>query len=93
MLDALAVWSFPADKVAVALNGLGTELQFQQLRDLPCRKLILATDMDEAGLKARKRIRTNVKNKLVTEYIWDVHVAKDINDMTPEYFNQLEEVF
>lgn len=47
MLDALTAWGY--GKPALALNGLGTELQFKQLRSLPCRKIILATDADSAG--------------------------------------------
>ena len=87
MFDALTCWVY--GKFAVALNGLGNDLQFKQLRELPCRELILATDMDEAGLKARDRIKRNVKNKMIYEYRWDLNVAKDINDMTEDYFKSL----
>ena len=90
MLDALTCWVY--GKYAVALNGLGNELQFQQLRNLPCRKLILATDSDDAGMKARKRIRANVKNKIITEYILP-EGKKDINELICEEFNKLEEIF
>lgn len=88
MLDALTCWVY--GKYAVALNGLGTDLQFKQLRELPCRKLILATDNDEAGMKARGRIRKNVTNKLITEYILPKG-KKDINELTKEEFLSLEE--
>lgn len=91
MLDALTCWVY--GKYAVALNGLGNERQFRELRDMPCRKLILATDADGAGMRARQRIRNNVKNKLITEYVWDKNTAKDINDMSKEMFDKLEEVF
>ena len=91
MLDALTCWQY--GKYAVALNGLGNERQFRELRDMPCRKLILATDADEAGMTARKRIRKNVKNKLISEYRWDLSKAKDINDMDFDMFNALEETF
>lgn len=91
IIDALTCWEY--GKYAVALNGLGTALQFQQLSSAPCRKYIIATDMDEAGLQARKKIASGIKNKIITEYIWDISIAKDINDMTREYFNSLEEVF
>ena len=74
------------------MNGLGNELQFKQLRNLPCRKLILATDNDEAGMKARKRIRANIKNKIITEYILP-YGKKDINELSKEEFDRLEEVF
>ena len=90
MIDALTCWQY--GKYAVALNGLGDELQFKQLRDLPCRKLILATDNDEAGIKARKRIRKNVGNKIITEYIFPKG-KKDINELSKEEFYNLEEVF
>lgn len=91
MIDALTCWVY--GRYAVALNGLGNDLQFKQLNNMPCRKFILATDMDEAGLKARERIKKALKNKLVTEYVWDVNVAKDINDMDKDYFDKLTEIF
>lgn len=91
MLDALSFWT--VGKCAVALNGLGNELQFKQLRELPCRKIILATDMDERGLAARKRIRQNIQNrKIVTEYIFPKG-RKDANECTKEELMNLEEVF
>ena len=92
MLDALTCWVY--GKYAVALNGLGNDLQFKQLIELPCRKIILATDMDERGLNARNRIKRNLRHtKIVSEYLWDVNVAKDINDMDKETFINLSEFF
>lgn len=94
MLDALAFWV--AGKYAVALNGLGNELQFKQLRELPCRKLILATDNDKRGLEARERIRQNVKNKLITECVFPTD-RKDANECLVkdgvESLQNLEEIF
>ena len=91
MLDALSFWTI--GKFACALNGLGNELQFKQLRELPCRKIILATDMDERGLAARKRIRLNIQNrKIVTEYIFPKG-RKDANECTKEELMNLQEVF
>ena len=87
MFDALTCWVY--GKYAVALNGIGTELQFKQLRNLHARKLILATDMDKAGLNARQRIRDNVNNKVITEYFWDK--PKDINAMSKDQFLNLHE--
>ena len=90
MLDALSFWT--VGKYAVALNGLGTELQFKQLRELPCRKIILATDMDERGLDARKRIKANMKNtKIVSEYFFPKG-RKDANDCTKEELRNLHDV-
>lgn len=91
MIDALTCWVY--GKPAVALNGLGTDSQFRILRQFPCRKYILALDMDSAGIRARKRVTAALYNKLVTEYVWNVEEAKDINDMDAEMFNNLEEVF
>lgn len=90
MLDALTAWVY--GKPALAMNGLGNELQFKQLRELPCRKLILATDNDEAGLKARTRIRQNVKNKLITEYEFP-QGKKDLNELDFTEFENLLEIF
>ena len=90
MLDALTAWVY--GKFAVALNGLGNELQFKQLRELQCRKLILATDNDEAGMKARKRIRKNVRNKLITEYTLP-EGKKDLNELEYTEFTSLQESF
>lgn len=90
MLDALACWVY--GKYAVALNGLGTSLQYEQLSNLPCRKLILATDNDSAGRAARTRLRIKIKNKLITEYLIP-DGKKDINDLSKEEFDNLKEVF
>lgn len=90
IIDALTCWVY--GKYALALNGLGTELQFEQLRKLPCRKLIIATDNDSAGLKARERIKKNVKNKILMQYVFPEN-RKDINDLSKEEFDNLKEIF
>lgn len=89
MIDAITCWVY--SKYAVALNGLGNDLQFKQLKHMPNRKFILATDMDKAGQSARSRLKKQLSNKLVSEYIWDVNMAKDINDMSQEQFLNLKE--
>lgn len=91
MLDALSFWT--VGKYAVALNGLGNELQFKQLRELPCRKIILATDMDGKGIEARGRIRKKIEDvKIVKEYIFPIG-RKDANECTKEELMNLEEIF
>ena len=89
MLDALTCWVY--GKYAVALNGLGTDAQFAELRNAECRKYILATDNDDAGMKARKRIRKALPNKIITEYILP-NGRKDINELSREEFDALVEV-
>ena len=93
MLDALTIWCY--NKYAVALNGLGNDLSIAQIRKLPCRKVILATDKDEAGKKARIRLRKELNNKIVTELDYRTYSnhAKDMNDMTREEFYALGEIF
>lgn len=81
MIDCILLWQ--AGHYAVALNGLGNALQFNQLNKLPCRHIILATDNDEAGQDARKRIRQEINNKLITEIEFPKGV-KDIGECTKE---------
>ena len=91
MFDALSFWT--VGKYACALNGLGNELQFKQLRNLPCREIILATDMDERGLAARERIRKNMKNtKIIAEYFFP-EGRKDANDCTKEELKNLQKYY
>lgn len=90
MIDCLTLWSI--GKYACALNGTGTQLQYKQLREMPCRAFILATDNDEAGRKARKRLRKELYNKLIYEVILPEN-RKDINECTIEELNNLQEVF
>lgn len=90
MIDALTAWQY--GKIAVALNGLGTDLQFQQLNKFPCRKYILATDNDNAGMNARIRIKRNLKHKIITQYIIPKD-RKDLNDLEKCEFDSLKEIF
>jgi 5S rRNA maturation endonuclease (ribonuclease M5) len=90
MIDAIYFWT--VGKYAVALNGLGNELQFKQLREMPCRKFILCTDSDDAGMKARARIKRNIRNKIITEYVLP-EGRKDANECTPEELLNLKEKF
>ena len=87
IIDALTLWTH--NRYAVALNGTGTPLQFEQLSSLPCRKFILATDSDEAGMKARNKIKYNVLHKLFYEVILP-QGRKDINECTYEEVENLK---
>jgi 5S rRNA maturation endonuclease (ribonuclease M5) len=90
MLDALYFWTI--NKYAVALNGTGDEHSIKQINEMPCRKIILCTDMDTAGLKARQKLRKCIKNKLITEYILP-DGRKDANECTIDELKSLQEVF
>ena len=93
MFDALSCWVY--GKYAIALNGLGNELQIKQLQSLPCRKIILATDKDDAGMRARERLKKQIKGKIITEFNYNSYPehAKDINDMSKNEFENLKEIF
>lgn len=79
-------------KPAVALLGLGTEQQYKQLLELPCRKFITALDPDKAGERATQRLKKALgKNKLVTSYV--IPEGKDINDLSKKEFENLLEIF
>lgn len=83
MIDAITVWSY--GKYAVALNGLGSESQYKQLRSMKNRTFILATDNDKAGLDARLNLRRKLYNKI----LYDLEIPKgkkDINDLEKEEF-------
>lgn len=88
MLDALVF--IVAGKPAVALNGTGSSEQLDKLNKLPYRKIILCTDMDEAGLKARNKIARKLKNKFIYEYILP-EGKKDANDCDIEELKSLKE--
>ena len=90
MIDALTLWTHHL--YACALNGLGTELQFKQLKEMPCRHFVLATDNDSAGKLARIRLRSKLSNKLITEVILPKG-RKDINECSWEEIESLQEIF
>ena len=91
LFDCLRLWC--NGKLAVAGFGcLFSEYQLEQLRGLPTRHLVLATDNDDAGREARVKIRQAVKNKLITEAIIP-EGKKDIGECTDEEIQNLQEVF
>lgn len=88
MIDCILLWQ--AGEYAVALNGTGSELQFEQLRRLPYRHLILATDNDKAGQQAREKIRKNVPNKIFTEIEFPEGI-KDIGECSAEQIQHIKD--
>lgn len=90
MIDCLLLWQYK--RYAVAMNGLGNEMQFRQLKELPCRMLVLATDNDEAGKSARKRLKKYIRNKIIKELIIP-EGRKDIGECTIQELLSLEESF
>lgn len=88
MIDAILLWQ--SGRYAVALNGTGSKEQLEMLSKLPCRKLVLATDNDDAGYEARKRIRRYITNKIITEIEFPPN-RKDIGECTKEEIENLKE--
>lgn len=92
MIDCILLWQ--AGKYAVALNGTGSEHQFDILRKLPIRHYVLATDNDKAGKLARAKLRKALSNKLITEIQFPEY-RKDIGECTSDEIQNIErwEVF
>lgn len=88
MIDCVLLWEF--GYYAVALNGLGNQLQMKQLNELPCKTLILATDNDKAGLDARNKIKKAVHGKLIKEVHFPDDV-KDIGELTDDELEHIED--
>lgn len=85
MLDALYIWSL--GKYAIALNGTGSKKQYDLIKRSDLRYLILATDNDDAGKRARIKFKENVKNKIIKELDYSSYGScKDVNEMTESQF-------
>jgi hypothetical protein len=90
IINALTCYVY--GKPAIALLGLGTQYQYEQLRKLPARKFILALDPDEAGQRATERFKSALgKYKLITQYV--IPTGKDINDLSQKEFENLLEIY
>lgn len=75
---------------AVALFGTGDSYQYQVLNKLPIRKYILALDPDEAGEKGSAKLQYALRGKMLGKLI--IPKGKDINDLSFEEFNSLQEI-
>lgn len=75
-------------KSAIALLGTGNAYQYEQIKQLPVRRIILGFDGDEAGDNGAIRFAKNVTNKLIKQY--QIPRGKDINDLTKEEFDNLK---
>lgn len=89
VINALTCWVY--GRQAVALFGTGSTWQIEQLNNIRQRKIVLALDGDESGKKGTERLMKGLTNKIVT--ILKVPNGKDINDLSKEEFDKLEEVF
>ena len=86
MIDCILLWQ--AGFYAVALNGVGSQRQYAELEALPARKLILATDGDSAGQKARRELKKHVRGKLYTEIDFPAGI-KDVGECMQEQIENI----
>ena len=70
--------------------GTGNKYQYEQIKQLPVRKIILGFDGDDAGDRAAVRFAQNVTNKIICKY--EIPRGKDINDLSKEEFDSLRKV-
>lgn len=89
IFNALTCWVY--GKQAIALFGTGSKEQIEMINKLPNRSIILALDGDDAGRNGMERLKRGIKNKFVS--VLKVPDGKDINDLTKEEFDNLEEEF
>jgi len=91
LFDCLRLWC--NNRPAVAGFGcLFNSLQIEQINNLPTRHIILATDNDTAGIKARQVLRQKIKGKIITEVVIP-EGKKDIGELTDKEIQTLREVF
>lgn len=89
MIDALSIWTWGG--FAVAMNGTGTHKQYEQIADIDCPLIVLATDNDKAGRDAREKFFENVKGKFIKEIDYDSYEdCKDINDFSEEQWRRIK---
>lgn len=75
-------------KCAVGLMGTGNEYQMHQLRSLGASEYVICTDGDDAGRKAARKLRYELRQ---TAIVWTIPMpdGKDLNDLTEDEFNAL----
>lgn len=87
VINAITCWMY--GRQAVALFGTGSKEQIEELKKLPQLKIVVCLDNDDAGENGTNRIINGLSNKIVTRL--KVPKGKDVNDLTKEEFDALEE--
>lgn len=75
---------------AVALLGTGNSYQINQLRQLGMHEFVLAMDGDDAGRRAAKKLKNQLKDVAI---VWTINMpdGKDLNDLNEDEFLHLYE--
>lgn len=89
-INALTLWSWGYP--AIALFGTGSSYQYKILNQCGIRNYILCFDGDQAGDKGRDRFVQNIRKDVLVSYR-RLPRGKDVNDLTREQFENLEENF
>jgi len=89
VINALTCWTH--GKPAIALFGTGSVEQIALLNKLSISHYVLAFDRDFAGKRAYNWFKNSLKNKIITTY--QLPEGKDLNDLSFEEFEALEEKF
>ncbi len=90
MIDCLTLWTWGYP--SIALHGLGSVKQIQELLQLPTEMIILALDNDEAGQNAAEKLLDQLRGngKIIGKLDWGNSESKDINDLSEEEFRKLK---
>lgn len=89
-INALTLWSWGYP--AVALLGTGSYEQYGILKKCGVRNYVLCFDGDEAGIKGRNRFIKNMNKDIFISYK-KLPFGKDVNDLSKEQFENLEEIY
>ena len=81
-------WGYPA----IALFGTGSQYQYDILNKSGIRNYVLCFDGDSAGDKGRDRFIRNIRKDVFVSYK-KIPTGKDVNDLTKEQFEKLDEIF
>lgn len=86
-IDMILLWQMGYPAVAT-MQAIPTQKQIEQIEKLPYKKLVIATDNDEAGNKGAQRYKELIKDKDLYRLEFEPH-EKDIGDMTKERLERL----
>lgn len=87
MINCLTLWSW--GYYAIALNGTGSKHQYELIKQLPFRKILLALDGDKAGREGTQKLVSALKqHKFIS--IVQIPKGKDVNDLSKDEFEKLK---
>lgn len=89
VFNTLTCWKY--NKPSVALFGTGSRSQYEILKQLPAKKLILALDPDDAGERGTRKLIEHLRGyKILTRL--QIPSGKDLNDLDEKILD-LQEIF